>query len=469
MTAAPEKYNIRPINFKSPAGQAAILPAPIFRYNPPFPPTVPPDTMPAKRLFTPLLSALLLSAALSAFAAPAAAPAPGDLQNIRQAISAAQTDLQQKQAAQQRARQTLSSTQASLEQAQRELSTLNQQQSAVWSKLQKLQADLEKTKTDIAGTKAQVARLLESHYKNRKSNAVVLFLKNAEPGQKARFLEYAKHINQANEKVINDLAVQQNQLAEQEKAVDAQLAKLKALRKQKQSTVTRLGNAQSAARKQNELLESQIAGQTKRIAQLRQDEARLNSILANIARRNTAVRKAQAPAKRKAAEDRLAHNRKGSGTQNKGSGGARSTLTAEDRSLRGADQSSGSGLGRLQGSLRRPTGGSIAGRFGQARPGGGTWRGVFYATAPAGVHSIAPGTVVYAGGLGSYGNAVLVDHGGGYVSVYTGLSSLGVHGGSTVGSGSYLGSSGSLPDAGQGLYFEIRYHNQPMNPLSWVR
>ena len=426
--------------------------------------------MPAKSLFKPLLPALLLSAALSAFAAPTATPAPGDLQNIRQAISAAQTDLQQKQAAQQRARQTLASTQASLNQAQRELSTLNQQQSAVWSKLQKLQADLEKTKTDIAGTKAQVARLLESHYKNRESNAIVLFLKNAEPGQKARFLEYAKRINQANEKVIGDLAIQQNQLAEREKAVDAELAKLKALRNQKQSTVTRLGNAQSAARKQSDLLEGQIADQTKRIALLRQDEARLNSILANIARRSAAIRKAQAPAKRKAAEDRLAQNRKGGATNNKGSGGgARSTLTAEDRSLRGADQSGGSGLGRLQGSLRRPAGGSIAGRFGQARPGGGTWRGVFYATGPSGVQSIAPGTVVYAGGLGSYGNAVIVDHGGGYVSVYTGLSSIGVHGGSSVGSGSYLGSSGSLPDVGQGLYFEIRYHNQPMNPLSWIR
>ena len=47
--------------------------------------------------------------------------------------------------------------------------------------------------------------------------------------------------------------------------------------------------------------------------------------------------------------------------------------------------------------------------------------------------------------------------------------SVSAGGGSTVGSGSVLGTSGSLPSGEQGLYFEIRYRNQPMNPLSWVR
>lgn len=64
---------------------------------------------------------------------------------------------------------------------------------------------------------------------------------------------------------------------------------------------------------------------------------------------------------------------------------------------------------------------------------------------------------------------MIVDHGGGYVSVYTGLGGISVGGGSTVGSGSVLGTSGSLPGGEQGLYFEIRYRNQAMNPLSWLR
>ena len=412
---------------------------------------------------------LLLAALLGFSVYTYAAPEPSDLQDIRQAISAAQTDLKQKQAAQTRAKQTLASSQTALTQAQRELETLNRQQSIAWDKLQKLQAELEKVKTDITGTKAQVARLLESHYKNRQQNAVVLFLKNAEPGQKARYLEYARYIQQANEKVIKDLVSQQQQLAEREKAVDAELARLKALRMQKQAAVNRLNKTRNSALQQSQTLNNQIDQQTRRIASLRSDEARLNAVLANIARRNAAAKKAQAPAKRKQAEARLAQQRQNANTKKNTGSGVRSTLTAEDRSLQGIDQSSHSGLGSLQGSLRRPIGGSISGRFGQARPGGGTWRGVFFATPPAGVHSVAAGTVAYAGSLGGYGNTVIVDHGGGYVSVYTGLGGISVGGGSTVGSGSVLGTSGSLPGGEQGLYFEIRYRNQPMNPLSWLR
>ena len=413
---------------------------------------------------------LLLAALLGFSVYTYAAPEPSDLQDIRQAISAAQTDLKQKQAAQTRAKQTLASSQTALTQAQRELEVLNRQQSIAWDKLQKLQAELEKVKTDITGTKAQVARLLESHYKNRQQNAVVLFLKNAEPGQKARYLEYARYIQQANEKVIKDLVSQQQQLAEREKAVDAELARLKALRMQKQAAVNRLNKTRNSALQQSQTLNNQIDQQTRRIASLRSDEARLNAVLANIARRNAAAKKAQAPAKRKQAEARLAQQRQKNANTKKNTGsGVRSTLTAEDRSLQGIDQSSHSGLGSLQGSLRRPIGGSISGRFGQARPGGGTWRGVFFATPPAGVHSVAAGTVAYAGSLGGYVNTVIVDHGGGYVSVYTGLGGISVGGGSTVGSGSVLGTSGSLPGGEQGLYFEIRYRNQAMNPLSWLR
>ena len=412
---------------------------------------------------------LLLAALLGFSAYTYAAPEPSDLQDIRQAISAAQTDLKQKQAAQTRAKQTLASSQTALTQAQRELEALNRQQSIAWDKLQKLQAELEKVKTDITGTKAQVARLLESHYKNRQQNAVVLFLKNAEPGQKARYLEYARYIQQANEKVIKDLVSQQQQLAQREKAVDAELARLKALRMQKQAAVNRLNKTRNSALQQSQTLNNQIDQQTRRIASLRSDEARLNAVLANIARRNAAAKKAQAPAKRQQAEARLAQQRQNTNTKKNSGSGVRSTLTAEDRSLQGNDQSSHSGLGSLQGSLRRPIGGSISGRFGQARPGGGTWRGVFFATPPTSVHSVAAGTVAYAGSLGGYGNTVIVDHGGGYVSVYTGLGGISVGGGSTVGSGSVLGTSGSLPGGEQGLYFEIRYRNQAMNPLSWLR
>ena len=94
---------------------------------------------------------------------------------------------------------------------------------------------------------------------------------------------------------------------------------------------------------------------------------------------------------------------------------------------------------------------------------------MFFATAPAPVQSIAAGSVAYAGPLEGYGNMVVIDHGDAYVSVYSGLSGVSVAGGSSVSAGSNIGRSGGLPSGEQGLYLEIRYRSQPMNPLSWIR
>ena len=124
---------------------------------------------------------------------------------------------------------------------------------------------------------------------------------------------------------------------------------------------------------------------------------------------------------------------------------------------------------RLQGRLPHPVGGSITGRFGKPKPDGGVWHGLFFATAPSPVRSVADGTVAYAGALNGYGNTVVIDYGGGYTGVYTGLSSIAVGSGGSVKTGGTIGTSGSLPSGEQGLYFEIRYRLAAMNPAAWLR
>ncbi|WP_107928385.1 murein hydrolase activator EnvC family protein [Neisseria animaloris] len=450
-----------------------------------------------------LLPAALLCLSVPAVAAPepppaTAAEATGDLKEIREAISAAQTDLKQKQAAQRSAHAALERTRAALAKAQKELAAINKQQRTAWEKLQILQNELGRLKTEITGTKAQVARLLAGHYKNRQPNAVVLFLKNAEPGQKARYLQYSRYINQANEKVIGDLAKQQTELEQQEAAIDAELARLNKIKAQKQAALNKLGRANSEAQTESNRLSSQIDGQTKRIANLRENEQRLNKLLADIAKRNAEKRRKEAAARKKAAEERIAAAEKaraerakkskttkkdGKSADKKSTQTAKtpskstasktphSTLTTEDRALQAPAETLENrySFSRMQGRLRRPVRGNIGGRFGQPRPGGGTWKGVFFATGSAPVQSIAAGTVAYAGPLSGYGNMVVLDHGDGYVSVYSGLSGISVSGGSSVTSGRTIGTSGSLPSGEQGLYLEIRYRSQPMNPLSWVR
>lgn len=451
-----------------------------------------------------LLSTALLCFSAAAFAQPesppaTAAEAAGDLKDVQQAINAAQADLKQKQTARKNARATLERTRAALAKAQQELAAVNKQQNDAWQRLQKLQNELGRLKTEVTGTKAQLARLLSGQYKNRQPNAVVLFLKNAEPGQKARFLQYSRYINEANQKVIQDLVRQQGELQKQEAAIDAELARLNKIKAQKQAAMSKLGRANTAAQRESRQLTAQIDNQNKRIANLRENEQQLNRLIADIARRNAEKRRQEAAARKKAAEERLAAAEKArkaktktAKAQNKADNKAnkrdnkrdnkptqtarapqapRSTLTAEDRALQAPAENAepSGGFSRMHGRLNRPVSGSISGRFGQPRPGGGTWKGVFFATGGAAVQSIAPGIVAHAGSLEGYGNMVVIDHGNGYVSVYSGLSGISVSGGSSVSAGRTIGTSGSLPSGEQGLYFEIRRNGQQMNPLSWIR
>ena len=326
----------------------------------------------------------------------------------------------------------------------------------------------------------------------------MLFLKNAEPSQKARYLQYARYINQANEKVIGQLTQQQQELNIQEQNIETQLQRLKKLKAQQQQTLSKLGRANATAQQDSNNLSADIERQSNRLNTLKTDEQRLNSILADISRRQAAKRKQEAAARQKAAQMRIAAanearaaaraqhkqlakktTRPDTNTQSRGTQPIKttpipsSTLTAEDRNLKAPDNAGAelirTGFSRLQGQMRRPVAGSISGGFGQARASGGTWKGIFIATPPTSVQSIAAGTVAYAAPLQGYGNTVIVDHGDGYLSVYTGLTSINVSSGSDINARQSLGTSGTLPGGEQGLYFEIRYRNQAMNPLSWVR
>ena len=75
---------------------------------------------------------------------------------------------------------------------------------------------------------------------------------------------------------------------------------------------------------------------------------------------------------------------------------------------------------------------------------------------------------VYHSELDGYGKVVVVDHGQVDVSIYSGLGSISVADGSRIDAGSPLGISGVLPGGEEGLYLEIRYNGQNMNPLSWI-
>lgn len=68
-----------------------------------------------------------------------------------------------------------------------------------------------------------------------------------------------------------------------------------------------------------------------------------------------------------------------------------------------------------------------------------------------------------------YGNHVIIVHGNGWVSVYGHLASFAVGNGQAVGRGQTIGYEGSTGNStGPHLHFEVRYNDNPVNPLNYL-
>ncbi|HBS26420.1 MAG TPA: hypothetical protein DD827_04720 [Gammaproteobacteria bacterium] len=120
------------------------------------------------------------------------------------------------------------------------------------------------------------------------------------------------------------------------------------------------------------------------------------------------------------------------------------------------------GFSRLQGKLSWPLKGKITK---QRLP------GVTILSLPGhSVHAIAKGRVVFAGQMRGFGLLAIVDHGGGYMSLYGQNQSLLVKKGMMVNSGEKISTSGKNQSSSQaGLYFEIRHNAEPRDPRDWCK
>lgn len=170
-----------------------------------------------------------------------------------------------------------------------------------------------------------------------------------------------------------------------------------------------------------------------RLAQLAKSEARLNNVIAGFE-----------SARRRASR----------------AGGA----AAAPSSIRTSD------YGRLD----WPVEGTIIYRFGRViNPNNTTtrWNGIGISAAEGTqVHTVSAGEVVLADVMGTYGNTVIVQHGGGDYSVYGGLGGMSVSKGARVSKGQIIGTIGATdPALPPHLHFEIRKGGPAVDPLDWLR
>ncbi|MBU8922351.1 MAG: peptidoglycan DD-metalloendopeptidase family protein [Bacteroidales bacterium] len=129
----------------------------------------------------------------------------------------------------------------------------------------------------------------------------------------------------------------------------------------------------------------------------------------------------------------------------------------------------------LKGRLARPVSGETTRRFGRFKhPEFGTVTyntGIDISTRTGEpVRSVARGRVEFAGVLPGYGNCIIINHGGGFYTMYAHASQIFVQQGGQVENGGLIAETGEeTAGAGGLLHFEIRQSKKALDPEGWLR
>ena len=355
-----------------------------------------------------------------------------------------------------------------LRQSERAISTAVRQLRQLDGERQRTQGELKTLARQSGATEARIreqqshlAQALKGAYQRGQGDALKRILNGGDPNQTARDLRYLAHLSRAQHAMIESLRVdlvQLSALQQQTEQKSSELAQLQAAHEAEQKKL----QADKLAREQVlRKLSAQIQQQQRQISTLKRDEQNLTKLVERLNRLM-----AQQAARERAA--RIAKQKQAAAQNAAGQPRRPVAVNTETPVAFRSDQP----FSRLKGSLRLPVAGELMNRFGAPREGGGVnWRGLFIRSAQGtAVKAIAAGQVVFSEWLRGFGNLIIVDHGEGYMSLYSNNESLYKQVGERVQPGDAIasvGNSGGQPESG--LYFEMRHQSRPVNPLLWVK
>lgn len=92
------------------------------------------------------------------------------------------------------------------------------------------------------------------------------------------------------------------------------------------------------------------------------------------------------------------------------------------------------------------------------------------AVAGSPVYAASSGSVAYISWLRGYGSFIILDHGGGYYSLYARLDEIDVENNQFVAAGDNIGTVSEIGTFGEpALHFELRYGREQLDPVPWLR
>jgi len=310
--------------------------------------------------------------------------------------------------------------------ARKALDEARAQRIASEARLKELEREQERRERELGAERGALAGELRAAYVNGREEQLKLLLNQQDPASVGRMLAYYGYFGRARAERIGSIRDQLDHLA---------------------------------------LVRERIASEGRRLGELEaKQEQELASLRASQQKRTTAVAAINAQIKTRGGElKRLESQAR-----------ALEKLIADLRkALDNPPVAKKAPFEPLRGKLPWPVPqGKVLARFGQPRAGGSLrWQGMLIGT-ERGARVRAPyaGRVAYADWLPGMGLMIVLDHGGGYLSLYGHNDQLFRKVGESVAAGDVIGSVGDSGGTDQAaLYFEVRRGREPVNPETWLQ
>jgi septal ring factor EnvC (AmiA/AmiB activator) len=318
----------------------------------------------------------------------------------------------------------LKNAELEIQSAREQLSEVRSRRVAAESRLKALQSERGDTERQVDAQREALAGEMRVAYMNGREEQLKLMLNQRDPAEAARTMAYYGYLSRARSERINAINEHLAHLDLLSEKIAAEAARLKTIEVDNAREVRALAGARDRRSQTLEQIQSKLNNKTEELAKLERDAKALEKLVEEL---------------RRAIEE--------------------------------FPDLADTPFQRVRGKLPWPVKGPLLARFGQLRAGGPLkWQGILIGAA-RGTQVRAPyqGRVVYADWLPGLGLLIVLDHGGGYMSLYGHNEQLYRRVGDRVSAGDALAAVGDAAGVGKpALYLEIRKGRQAVDPAQWL-
>ncbi len=402
---------------------------------------------------------------------------------LRRKLDGLKADIARTEKAHGNAADSLAASEKAISNANRSLRELAGEQQRTEQKLAALSKDLQQLEAAVAQQRKKLEKMLREQYEAGHDDRVRLLLSGDNPNRIARELRYLGYVSaeqvKAIEKLQQDIAAIEANKSDTEEA-RAALEDIAAEQREQKALLEKEKGKRKALVAQ---LADKLSAQRRQAGSLARDEERLSSLVDRLAVLIAQQRKAEeeeakrrAKARAEAAAAREKQLAEKSRKDEKGKPEASARAEPARPAPRQPDPAElppppdGNAFAALRGKGKLPVKGELAATFGAKRADGPNWKGIFIKAAEGSeVHAAGAGEVIFADWMRGFGNLIIVDHGGQYLSIYGNNQSLLKRPGDRVKAGDVIATVGnSGGNENSGLYFELRHQGRAIDPLSWI-